>query len=44
MILRLARTTAPGTGDQPLTEQITGRGWFAMPCRGRLAFPGHREP
>ncbi|MGK5629383.1 class III lanthionine synthetase LanKC [Streptomyces sp. URMC 123] len=40
MVLHLSRTTAPGAAGDRLARQIAGLGWYAIPYRGHLAFPG----
>ncbi|MGW7002483.1 class III lanthionine synthetase LanKC [Streptomyces sp. NPDC054933] len=42
MLLHLSRTTAPRADAARLTAQIAGLGWYAMPYRGQLAFPGEQ--
>lgn len=42
MVLHLARTTTPGVPDGALAAQIDALGWYGMPYRGRLAFPGNQ--
>jgi tRNA A-37 threonylcarbamoyl transferase component Bud32 len=42
MILHLGRTTTPGVPDGALAAQIDALGWYGMPYKGELAFPGNQ--
>jgi hypothetical protein len=42
LILHLARTSAPGVPEGALAAQIDALGWYGMPYRGELAFPGNQ--
>jgi class III lanthionine synthetase len=42
LIAHLARTTAPGVPEGALDAQIGVIGWYGMPYRGELAFPGNQ--
>ncbi|MFG1806322.1 class III lanthionine synthetase LanKC [Streptomyces sp. NPDC049040] len=42
MILHLARTSTPALPEGALAAQIDALGWYGMPYRGGLAFPGNQ--
>ncbi|WUH93747.1 class III lanthionine synthetase LanKC [Streptomyces sp. NBC_00433] len=42
MILHLARTSTPAVPAGALAEQVDALGWYGMPYRGGLAFPGNQ--
>ena len=42
IILHLARTSSPAVPAGALAAQIDALGWYGMPYRGGLAFPGNQ--